>query len=71
MKSPSFYGFGMTTAKEEGAPIDPLEALLFTGPGATPTWFANQCEAWFKHQRSKGVSEEILKQHPYYTRRTR
>lgn len=64
-----FVGFGMATLREEGAPLDPLDAMMYTGPGATKQWFANQCEAWFKHQREKGVEEEVLRQHPYYVRR--
>ena len=65
------YGFGLATIKEESAPLDPLDALEFTGPGATDAWFSRQCEAWLDYQRKKGVSEAELATHPYYTRRTR
>ena len=60
------HGFGLASVKEEGAPLDPFDALLCTGPGATPEWFARQCNAWFSYQRTKGISEEQLATHPYY-----
>jgi hypothetical protein len=52
--------------KEEGAPIDPIEAVMFTGPRAMEGWFKRQCHAYFDYKREQGYTEEELKQHPHY-----
>lgn len=62
----SIGAFGWASIKEEGAPIDPLEAIMWTGPGATPKWFMTQCHAFFDYRRSKGDSEDDLRKHLYY-----
>jgi len=60
------YGFGLASVKEEGCPIDPQDAVMFNGPGATDKWFERQQHAFFNYRRSCGDTEEELMQHPFY-----
>lgn len=66
MKTTKAPSFGLATLKEEGAPVDPREAVMCTGPGATEAWFEKQCRAFFDYRRKKGDTEEELQRHPYY-----
>ena len=60
------YGFGLASIRGEGCPIDPIDAIEFTGPGATPEWFKRQQHAFFEHRRARGDTEEELMRHPFY-----
>lgn len=54
--------FGLALPKAEGAPVNPLDALSYTGPGATPAWFNRQCEAWTAWAReTSNLSEDSIK----------
>lgn len=60
------YDFDFCPIREEGAPLDPIDAAMFTGPGATDEWFEKQRKAFFEHRRANGDKEEDLMRHPYY-----
>ena len=60
------YGFGFAAIKAEGQPLDPIDAVMFTGPGATDEWFKRQQHAFFNNRRKCGDSEEQLMKHPFY-----
>lgn len=53
-------GFGLATIKQEGTPLNPYDAIMFDGPGATDEWFKRQCKAYFNFRRLEGATEREL-----------
>jgi hypothetical protein len=57
-------GFGLAAMRDEGTPLDPVDALLLEG--LTEKQFMAQQVAFFEYRRAQGDTDEELSKHPYY-----